>query len=69
MRPLVNFLARLPWSWPIVGRCASERWRLPRRIPESPGVSFANPIDKHVAALLAMPGCPVCNNVAERKLR
>jgi hypothetical protein len=62
MQLLVNFLARLPWSGPIVRRFASELWRLPHRIPESPEVSLTNPIDKLVAAVLARPGCPVCNN-------
>jgi hypothetical protein len=68
MQPLANFLTLFPWSGPIVRRFASELWRLPYPIPESPEVSFTNPIDRHVAALVARPGCPVCNNVAEREL-
>jgi hypothetical protein len=68
MQPLVNFLTRFLRSGPIVRRCASELWRLPHRIPESPDVPFTNPIDSHVAALLARPGSPVRNNVTEREL-
>lgn len=69
MQLLVNFLARLPLSGPIVRRYAYELWRLPHRIPESPEISLTKSIHKHVAAPLATPGCPVCNNVAERELQ
>jgi hypothetical protein len=62
MQLLVIFFARLPWSGPIVRRCASELRRLPHRILESPEVSLTDPIDKHVAALLAWPGCLGCIN-------
>jgi hypothetical protein len=48
MQLLVNFLVRLPWSGPIVRSCASELSRLPHRIPESPVVSFTNPISANI---------------------
>jgi hypothetical protein len=64
-----HFFRAASMGRPIVRRFASEFWRLPHRIPESPDVSFTNPIDKHMAAVLARPGCPVCNNVAERELQ